>query len=644
MRSPDENAVYEFDGFRLDVGGHRLSSADGEQIALSPRVFDTLLCLVEHRGELVSKATLMQAVWPDTVVEENNLNQAITALRKALGESPGDHRFIVTEAGRGYRFVASVTVGEAEPGVAVPATRSGKWWLIASAMIATVVVVLAICYARWWAPSPDSDVLPHSVAVLPFENLSPDPDDAYFAAGIHDEIINRLAGISNLNVIARTSVMQYAGTTRPITDIARDLRVEAVMEGSVRYADQKVRITAHLIDSGTGTELWSDVYSRDLRNIFEIQSDIANAIATSLQAELLPSESGRLDNPPTDSPAAYALFLRGGSELRSGNIEHAIELLDRAAEIDPDFALAYAYKGVIRANQIVNGPIAMTSNPKELAEYEARAIADTNRAMALDEDLASAWLARAVIYQLNWRWHEAGEAFVRAYALGPNDPWVARSYATFLAMSGEREDAVQLARRQIEVDPNEFWPHYILALVIAYSSASMSDRKEVLRWSDEAYAALQDADKLSPGNPGIIALMGYNRLAVGDRLSAESYLETAEQLLSDEAGQYMPAMIYVYGLLGEEQRARRLFDRFTAWSRDHRSGDGEWAFAYLGLRDADTAFEHLARAVERAERHTPDAGFYAVVAMKSNGFQDGILDEPRFRQLRDRLGAITRLE
>ena len=212
-----------------------------------------------------------------------------------------------------------------------------------------VIAVGWIGFRELSPPAPSTnDVLPNSVAVLPFENLSPNPDDAYFVAGVHEQILNELAKIRDLNVIARTTMMRYADAPPPIPEIASELNVETVMEGSVRYAGNQVRVTAQLIDGDSGTHLWTEDYDGDLADIFGIQSDIATRIAMALEAELLPSERESLEKQPTDSLDAYALFLRarnepaGGSFGGSAGVVTAVTLLDAALALDPEFALAYS--------------------------------------------------------------------------------------------------------------------------------------------------------------------------------------------------------------------------------------------------------------------------------------------------------------
>jgi TolB-like protein/DNA-binding winged helix-turn-helix (wHTH) protein/Tfp pilus assembly protein PilF len=638
MQGAEKTSVYEFSGYRLDAAHRKLLSPAGTPIPLTSRVFDTLLYLVQHQGELVDKATLMQAVWPGAVVEENNLNQAVAALRKALGEKRGEHRFISTDPGRGYRFVGDVKIDNGEK-ESISEDRSRRR---AVAVIGLVVIGLVLggdyLYFRLQGAAPAGEKtvmvvpapIPHSIAVLPFDNLSPNPDDAYFAAGIHDEIINRLAGIKGLNVIARTSVLQYAGAARPITEIARELRVETVMEGTVRYANRRVRITAQLVDGRKGTELWSRTYSRDLQDVFAIQSEIATAIATALETGVKPAELARLEKPLTDSPAAYALFLKATDLLNSGKQAESIAVLDRVIALDPDFAMAYALKAYQGAWSLVNSTVPAPHDPATQHELERRALEAADHALEIDSNLGVAWLARAVIDTLSWHWDKAGDPFARALELSPNDVNVLRDYAWFKWSKGEDEEAMRLARRQLALSPNDF-----LSYAYLIWAALFTGRPE------EALPVAQEGVELFPASPIMVSMLGYSHLGTGNFAEAETYLRTAEQLMTDESGQFRMGMINSYNVLGHPDDAMRVFRQIQAWSETHGVGAGDWVLMYLGLGRPDTAYEWLTRAVEHAERHEIDAGFGALIIIKKNIWKDPVLEQPRFRALRQRLVAIA---
>lgn len=380
MIEPDQPVIFAFGGFRLDPGRRRLLSADGLPLALTSRVFNTLLYLVEHHGTLVDKGTLMQAVWPDTVVEENNLNQAITSLRKALGETPEEHRFIVTEPGHGYRFVAEVKTLDQEhgPEVAVeysplqaeqfipapqPHTRRNPFALYG---LVAVLVVLAAGYLYFnqreilieqnnkqgqavtlsATVKQDKSVTIggaplQSVAVLPFADMSPDKDQEYFADGVTEEVLDHLSQIRDLFVVGRTSSFSFKGKNEDLRIIGEKLGVSHLLEGSVRKEGNRVRVSAQLVKVADGYHLWSQTYDRTLGDIFAIQEDISIAVAQALQVSLGLGEFTRLGW--TRNIAAYEEYLQGRSDYQKASpqsLPKAAEHYQRAIDIDPAFILA----------------------------------------------------------------------------------------------------------------------------------------------------------------------------------------------------------------------------------------------------------------------------------------------------------------
>jgi TolB-like protein/DNA-binding winged helix-turn-helix (wHTH) protein len=418
--------VYRFNGFRVDPARRLMFGADGQPIPLKPKVFDTLLFLVERPGELVAKEVLLEAVWPHVVVEENNLNKAISTLRQVFGETRDEHRFIVTEPGRGYRFVARVetvptVTSEAPPaGVEGAVPRDGqskaKRRLLASAAIAAVCAVVAIgVYWLATAPTVAVDVVapgpaPNSIAVLPFDNLSPDPDDAYFAAGLHEAILSQLANIGEIHVIARASVLGYDGTQKPVPVIARELNVETVLDGSVRYADGRVLVTVHLSDGAANSSLWSKSYDREFSNIFAIQSDIALSVARALEAKLLPAERERVARALTTSLPAYTLYLQAVARAQRGTWQEALLAvgeLDQALKLDPNFAAAR----VLAANLRAAGPVL---DPERAADHLAQAERAVQRALALDPELGAAHAALGSVLAAKKDWVGSEAAFREA--------------------------------------------------------------------------------------------------------------------------------------------------------------------------------------------------------------------------------------
>jgi TolB-like protein/DNA-binding winged helix-turn-helix (wHTH) protein len=433
-----------------------LTRSDGTVLKVSGKPFDVLVYLVRHAGDVVDRSKLLQAVWRKRVVEENNVNQAIAELRRVLG---AEH--IVTVAGQGYQFVTparavapeqvveppgsraeeaaaanGVAYGRSDGAVESttsalgqlkPTTRSrvpflSRAWSataaaatrlrhVAPAMLVVLVVAGALLVIDWSGPvSRSTD---RRIAVLPCDNLSPDPNDSYFAPGIHEELLNRLAQIRGLRVISRSSVLRYANDRPPIPEIGAALAVDTIMECSVRYYGNQVMLTVQLIDVATDEHTWSRSYPADmsdLRSLYQTQADIAGNVAEALRVELADEEREQIAAAPTESREAYELYLASMAAPRGS--DRGIELLDQALRLDPRFIEAWIRKAGLH---IFNAGIRAGADAD--AQW-AKALEAVHRALELDPDSAGAHAALASYFGQTGDLIGAEEEWRRAFALG----------------------------------------------------------------------------------------------------------------------------------------------------------------------------------------------------------------------------------
>jgi TolB-like protein/DNA-binding winged helix-turn-helix (wHTH) protein/Flp pilus assembly protein TadD len=473
--------IYEFGNFRLDAEKRLLWRADAE-VPLTPRVFDTLLYLVEHHDTVLDKERLMEAVWPDSIVEENNLTQNISTLRRVFGEAPGSRQYIATVPGRGYRFVAKMREADAGPqprripeAAIAPAAR--KTQHVASVaqpdhrhnfrpalLAAAAVLALSVAALFFWRDRTQNPpegpgktksakvLLPEkSIAVLPFANLSADQENAFFTEGVQDDILTALAKFADLKVISRTSVASYvAGPNRNLREIGEELGVANVLEGSVRRAGGKVRVTAQLIEMRTNTHLWAETYDRELADVFAIQSEIAQRIATALQAKLAPEEKARLDARPTTNSEAYVLYLTArGTE----DYVEAEKIYMQAIALDPGFALAYAQASMI------NSGISVEDRARK-----ARARALAEEALRLSPTLGEAHMALGLCLHWGEKKYEAAlKEFEIAAATSPNNAEIYGYIGGIYRRQGRWRESVASFERARSLDPR----NYVIAFMTA---------------------------------------------------------------------------------------------------------------------------------------------------------------------------------
>jgi TolB-like protein/Tfp pilus assembly protein PilF len=405
--------IYEFDGFRVDPGRRLLLGGDGRPLPLTPKAFDTLIYLVQHSDVVLDKETLMRAVWADTVVEENNLNQCISALRRVLGEKRAEHRYIVTVPGRGYRFVAPV--------------NKRKPPVIASS----------------------AEPIP-SIAVLPFQPLARNNRDESLEMGMADTLITRLSGIRGIVVRPMGSVRKYADLQQDVLMAGRELGVESVLEGSLQRHGDRVRVTVRLLNVSNGASLWAGTFDEEMTDIFALQDAISERVAQALSLELSKEDKTRLVKHYTQSTRAYQLYLKGRYYWWKNSPEEyhkSREYFHRAVEEDPSYALGYCGLNSFYGYAAAWGMVPPGEGwPK--AEWAVR------KALELDDQLAEAHLdlaALKMVYYLDWVGTEREAK--RAIEISPGFDEIHYAYSFFLVVMRRFREALAEGERALACNP-----------------------------------------------------------------------------------------------------------------------------------------------------------------------------------------------
>ncbi|MGA7915135.1 MAG: winged helix-turn-helix domain-containing protein [Candidatus Acidiferrales bacterium] len=541
----DDSAIYEFGRFRVEVG-KRVLLRQGSLVPLTPKVFDTLVHLVQHQGQLIEKDELMKAIWPDTVVEENNLNQNISVLRRVLGDARGENRFIATIPGKGYRFTASVASIDA-----------------------------------------GNDQHPQEVrlAVLPFENLSADPDRDYLADGLTEEVIASLGQIDpdRLSVIGRTTVMAYKHTAKTLAEIGRELNAAYLIESSMRAEGGRLRITSKLIRVRDQVQIWSTSYESEPNSILEFQREISSAIGEQIRLRLSPERLSALSRRQPRNAEAYDLYLRGRhfwNQLTPATTKRAIEFFARATQLDPRYALAWSGLSDAYSGSPINGdapPLAVLAPAREAAA----------QATAAEPELAEVQTSLGFVkFWLDWDWQAAEIAFRRTVALDPSCSMAHRMLGILFSHLGRHEEAAPETRRARELDP--LLPvHHALSSQVAfaardYEAAAQFARQaivldpefwighmqlgqacEQLGETELAFDALNRASRFSGGNSKPVGLRGYLFAKQRRIEEARAVLSTLDAISSER---YVPpyATALVYAGLGQRDLAIEWLERALA--------------------------------------------------------------------------------
>lgn len=598
--------IYAFGPFRLNPAEGRLTR-DGAAVPLAPKAFEALVLLVENAGHLVSKEELMQKLWPETVVEEANLAKYIFTLRHALGEGEKDQAYIETVPKRGYRFVAPV-----------PAAPAAHAWRSKLAALAAVLAVAAVGYLVWQRvdvppAQPERRVL---LAVLPLDNLSGDADQEYLSDGLTEEMTTQISRLqpARLGVIARTSSMTFKDAKKTVREIGRELGVDYVLEGSVRRHEDRVRVTAQLIQVSDETHLLAESYDRDLRDILSLQSDVARAVADEIRIKLTPEEASRLGSTPSLDPEAHDAYLRGRYYWNRGeleDIEKARQYFEQALAKDPRYARAHA----ALADYYSALPFYDDSAPNDVFPKAKAAVA---RALELDDSLAEAHAALAYIQTYyDWDWTAAGHEFEHALVLDPNDASLRHRYSRYLSSLGRIEEALAQMEHARELDP--------LSLIIKANVG-------VIYYFGRRYdQTIEQLDKIAKEEPEFpVAHWGLG-LAYEQKGMMEQALAAFQKAveLAPRGTNFLASLGRAYAVMGKTQEARKILDELVLRAKSKRISAYQIALVHVGLGEKDRAFEVLERAFQ--ERST------LLTYLKMDPRLDPLRADPRFRELLRRM-------
>jgi TolB-like protein/DNA-binding winged helix-turn-helix (wHTH) protein/Flp pilus assembly protein TadD len=627
-----------FGTFELDLRAGELRK-HGLRVRLQEQPFQILAMLLAHPGEVTTREELQKKLWPaDTFVDfDHGLNKAISKIREALGDSAESPRFVETVARRGYRFLAEVKVADTAPvhspepatqphpstegrerpdlvrEQVIPKTfaRSLAWKVSVFAILLVMASLVTWKLYSWKRPSP----LIRSLAVLPLESLSSDASQDYFADGMTDELISDLGQISALRVISRTSVMAYKRARKPLPQIARELNVDAVVEGTVLRSGDQVRITAQLIEASSDKHLWSQSYEGELRDTLALQSKVARAIADQIRINVNSQEQAALKNVRVVNPQAYESFLKGRyfwNKRTADGLRVALAYFNQAIDEDPKYAQSYS--GLADTYALLGDWQYAAMTPKEaLPKAKAAAI----KALELDSALGEAHNSLAFCLDgFDWDFDSAGKEFRRAIELNPGYATAHHWYAWHLSLLGRYDEAIVEMRKAESLDP--------LSIIIN------ADLAEVLVLSHSYDEAIRQSHKTIEMDPNFA--LAHNQLGqayLQKQMHGEAIAELQKAAqLSEGSPTCMANLARAYAASGKRSEAAKLLSDLKRRSNPGYSHASEIAVIYAALGDKNQAMTWLEKGYE--ERFNPGV-------LLRPGF-DPLRSDPRFQNLVRRIG------
>jgi TolB-like protein/DNA-binding winged helix-turn-helix (wHTH) protein len=637
--------VYRFGPYQANTADLELRK-NGVRIRLQPKPFQVLKVLLERAGRSVSREDLKTLLWaPDIFVDfDHGLNTAVNKIREALSDSAEEPRYIETLA-NGYKFIGDISE---QPGQSFVATasltaspsatsplagsplagsplathsdlRGGVTWkkryLVPAVGLPGLIAVVLLVFHTAPKVFGTSSTTIQSVAVLPLKNLSGDPSQEYFSDSMTDELITQLAKISSLNVPSAGSVVRYKNMSASASEIRRDLKVDAFLEGSVVRTGEKIRVSAQLIDARTDRHIWAEEYQGDLRDVLVLQNDIATAIAHSVKAKVAPADSPTLSTPHQVDPRAYDAYIRGrGYWLRSntaneapGDVEKSGQLFQQAIQFDPSFARAYSgladYYGVKAGQGLI---------PAEEGWHKSE---DASRnALALDDRLAEAHcsLASKMMFY-DWNWTGAEREIQRGLELDTHYAVLHNLYSHLLSYTGRFDQSIVEARRAEELDP----------------LGERSAVQRALRFSRRFDLFLSEVDKVFAQDPARIH-KERARVYRATKRRAEEVHEVDQELRIEGCVPCADRLARAYARKGYTGWLQEKLDALNEISEDGKSMTFEHAELYAALGNTDKAMHYLE---EGYREHTIE-----LVRLQVNPAYDDMRTDPRFQDLVHRIG------
>lgn len=644
-----------FGVFEADMKAGELRK-HGLRLKLSEQPFQILTMLLARPGEIVSREELRERLWPsDTFVDfDHGLNNAVMRLREVLGDSSDHPRFIETLPRRGYRFVAPVELksNTAESAAPQPAangklmeaasisleTATGietasqeivevrprgrhsipRIALLAAAVLAGSALISVITFHYVMAVDASKGKATHSssLVVLPLENLSGDKEQEYFADGMTDDLIANLAKIRSLRVVSRSTAMTYKGTHKPLPQIAAELNVDAVVEGTVMRVGNQVRITSELVQVSTDRHLWADTYESPIGDVLALQNRVSSAIVDEIRINLTKEDKERLAQKPSVSPEAYEEYLKGRyywNKRSADGFEKAIGYFENATHRDPQYALAYA--GLADCYGIIGATI-YGSVPASEAAPKAKAAAI--RALEIDPTLAEAETSLATAkFNYDWDWAGAAEGFKKGMQLDPSYATAYQRYSLYLSAMGRFEDSFEQIKKARELEP--------LSISI---NASFGWRLYLAREYDRSIAQLQDTLEMDSNYEWAHLTLGLAYEQKGQYNLALQELQRAMEL-SHSSPLTISALAHAYALSGDHAEAIKLLAQLQARSKKQYVSPYYVAVVYLGLGKNDVAMDWLEKAYTDRSN--------GLVFLKVEPELDPLRTNPRFAALQARL-------